>query len=244
MATRKDRRRQHGAENGHATPEADQAQADAYRRGQAKAWPNKPAFREFKDGRFRVDYGWLCARLGEMAKELGVPRAAHALAPSLAAVRLDRARTAREAAIAEGHEPPDDPDSPLVKEPDKLESSSAALINDIAQRRARPSDTTISELAELAARLKLVHSDRFEWSRRGGILPWDTPPAAVQVDEKHAYMMGALGEMLRRGGPSDEQFARLLKMADLLLGEDAASDAAREGRIQRPAVNGDVPAPD
>lgn len=194
--------------------------------GQLRAWETEPAFLELHDGRYRVDFDWLHARLGEIARALGAPRTGYGLGPHLLRARRALAEEAARRIRDEGREPPEV--RPLADE----KRSAAGVVNHIAWRDGEPTAQTVEELWWLARDARLPDADRLEWLRRGGQVPWDQPPTLVRAGDKYDYMGAALAEAMRRGQVSDEEYRRIFAMADLLSG-DGAEERARAQRRDR-----------
>lgn len=165
--------------------------------GQARDWECEPAIMELFDGRYRVDFDWLQARLTEIAHAFGVPRTGYSLAPHLMRVRRRLAQEAVERARAEGREAPD----PEPGADDKR--SAAGVINAIAFRASQPSEQTLDELAALAREAGIREGNLSEWLRRGGRLPWATPAMVPAGGDAYDARSRIIGEMLRRKRGAD-----------------------------------------
>lgn len=158
--------------------------------GKATPWVTSPGYVEYSDGRYRVDYDWLHARLSEIAEGLGIPRTGNQLALALLALRCERlART-------------DHPCSGRERPP-------TSIINEIGGRRTRPTEETLDDLAELARRAGIEHTDRQEWRRRGGRELWDAPDLFTDEDE-YAPLGRSFADMARLTGTPIEEVRRYL----------------------------------
>lgn len=224
----------------------DATEAEEYKRGQKKPWPTDPSYREYDRGLYRVDYDWLTAQLAEMAGALDVPPAAHALAPHLAEVRLDRAREAIAQAEREGREPHPEAVAMVEKRDDQRTHAAASTINDIVRRNGRPEDVTLSDLAELARRLLLTESNALEWSRRGGRSPWAQPPGRWHLDDEAEGWGAMAAEVWRTAGIDDSEWER--QIAGIRAQSQAAARERerrrREGRAQPGHANGTTGTPE
>lgn len=158
--------------------------------GKATEWATEPSYAEYSDGRYRVDYDWLHARLSEIAAGLGIARTGNQLALAILTLRCERLALT------------DHPCSGREKPP-------TSIINEIGARHTRPSEETLDDLAELARRAGIEHTNRQEWRRRGGRELWDAPELFVEEDE-YAALGRSFADMGRLTGTPPEEVRRYL----------------------------------